>query len=215
MALVTTTLTPKLFKVPFTGPGELQRRGGAAARAELYFSINSGAWPAATAGNDRKLEIPMALPKDFAYLCTDASLQLRTAANYTYANNQAEMEFVPDPSTNGFAPYYCNLIAEYWSGSSVGGTPGITSGNSLVSAESNNVEGDPADPIKSTKTYGAKNLPGFLLFPYTDTRYQSNVKCSVSDTVDTGYAATAFFLARFVQYDISQAYNWAPNSPIL
>lgn len=216
MALVTTTLTPKVFKVPFTGPGEQQRQGSRAARAEIYFSINSGAWAAAGAGNDRSLVIPLSLPKDFAYLCTDVSLQVRTASTYTYASNAAVLTFTPDPSTNGFAPYYTNMVSPMWTGA----TPAVQAATTTISAaqirnENQIIIKDAVDPVQTSKTYTPEKLPSFLLFPYTDTRYQSNADVTLGDVLESGNVASIFFLARFVQYDISQAYSWAPNSPVL
>jgi len=217
MASVLTTITPKLFKVPFTGPPDIARRGSTIARAELLFTVNSGDWPAPGTGNDKRLDIDLDLPKDFAYLCTDLSLMIEGASGgFVYANNHGDIQFNSDPSTNGSAPDYRLLKSEFWSGTDPGYTgPTTTVANSIVRNESQIIGTDASDTLTTRKIYAPQSLPGYLLFPYTDTRYQSTVKVKLESVLDADGANSFFFFARFVQYDIAQAYNWAPGSPVL
>jgi len=217
MALITTEITPKLFKVPFTGPPDVARRGTTVARAECIYSTNSGSWPAAGAGNDKRLDIDMQLPVNFAYLCTDMSLQVRSpSGDLVYANNHGSVAFKPDPSTGGISPDYRLLKSEFWSGSSVGYQAyDVTTAAAQVLVESNTISTDATDAVTSSKIYKVDDLPTYLLFPYTDTRYQSSVTATLESVLENSSANSVFFFARFVQYDISQAYDWAPNSPVI
>ena len=217
MALITTEITPTLFKVPFTGPPDVARRGTTIARAECIYSTNSGSWPAAGVGNDKRLDIDMQLPVNFAYLCTDLSLQIRSpAGDLVYANNHGSVEFKPDPSTAGIAPDYRLLKSEFWSGSTIGYQGwNTTISAAYVASESNIVTTDASDDLGAYKNYGVDRLPTYLLFPYTDTKYQSSVTATINSPLDGDGAYSIYFFCRFVQYDISQAYDWAPNSPVI
>ncbi len=213
MATITTTLDPVVYMTPFTGPTTLSRIGTSIARSELRYYVNSGDWPAPGASNNKKLKIEIDLPKDYAYLCTDVSLQVRGDPT-VYANNQGDIAFNSDPGTAGTAPDYRTLVADFWTGSSPGAqSTAITTSAAQVRYEAAIVSKDSVN-LESRKNYVPKSLPSYLLFPFTDTRYQSEVNVALEDGTSNSVAYTIFYFARFIQYDISQVYNWAPNSPV-
>ena len=211
MATISTTLDPEAHTQPFTRPPDLATRGTTIARGELRYYVNSGAWGAPGAGNDKRLNIDMSLPKDFAYLCTDMSLQVRSASYYMSANQQADIEFNADPGVSGTAPDYRTLKADNWTGSNAFAAVGADYNLQYA----NTIKQSAGTSGSSRKNYVPISLPTYLMFPFTDTRYQSTVSIQLDDIgVNTG-AYSVFFFVRFVQYDISQVYNWAPNSPVI
>ena len=211
MATVATTLEPEAHSQPFTRPPDSLTRGTSIARGELRYYVNSGTWTAPGAGNDKRLNIDMSLPKDFAYLCTDMSLQIRNSYYYLTANNLADIEFNADPGTAGTAPDYRTLRADNWSGSNAFDADG----SDYLLRDVNTIKTSAGTDGNTRKNYVPTSLPSYLLFPFTDTRYQSTVSIQLEDITPNSPAYTVYFFVRFVQYDISQVYNWAPNSPVI
>jgi len=209
MALVTTSVTPEIRHTPFTGLSEQQRERSAIARGETIHYVN-GIWAAAGGGNNRGLIFTFDLDRNFAYVLTDMSCAFLKSSN---ANSGLEATALVEfgiPSQNGTEYIYSSLIAHAGRMSN----DSTTAIGDLASGLYNSMYPTGTD-VGSMCFVLPPPAPNYLLYPW----YQdgnNNVSTSVmfgEQEINSG-AISYRFACRFLQYDITQAYNYPLNSPV-
>jgi hypothetical protein len=210
MALVTTTVTPTERITPFTGISEVQRERSGIARAEVVYSAY-GLWPATAAGDNRSISFSFTLNPDYGYTLMDSN-----AAFIKSANDRNNMEATgvmeittdlgPGASQKESQWYpYRNLASRMDPSAS-------TTIGSIVAAEYNTLY--PITGSNSIMTFNMDIKPTALLYPFPGV---NSIDCTAMWGEQlTEQAVIAYrFYTRFMQYDITQGYNYAVNSPAL
>mgnify|MGYP003674971628 CR=1 FL=1 len=217
MALVVTTITPAVWYQPFVGPPQLQRQQSGVARAELVYYINGGSWPASGINNDKQLDITITLPKSYGYVLTDMSALLTYDGGYITAQNNAQVQVLPDDAATGPGSFWTYLQAPVFNPPAAYGiAAGITDSSTLQLQNSNMIVKDGApDPLLTKKVYNLNAKPTFLIYPWKNVQETSSVKASFFDNVDNSAAFTVQYQARFLQFDVQQGYDYVLQSPVL
>lgn len=207
MALVTTTVTPPARVQPFTGISEIQRERSGIARAEVIYST-TGTWPATGAGDSRGLIITFDLDPDFGHVLMDCNSCFIASADYLEMEASSWMEI--ETSTPGDLERQYYPLVNYASrqGNSAGNTPvGDIPANNYNSTY-------PAGTEIGSMVFSMEVTPTGLLWPFPGVGY---ISCSTvfgeQALQQPGYSYR--FFCRFLQYDITQGYNYVVNSPVM
>ena len=209
MALVTTTVTPELRYTPFTGISERERENSAIARAESVYYKND-IWPASGAGDNKGLIFTFDLSSSFAYVLTDMSCAFLTTNNTMRMKASSLVEFAI-PSQNG-TEYIYNAM------SAVAGRQD-NSGNTAIgtiTADRYNMLFPTGTSTGSMIFTLTNSAPTYLLYPwYQDGNNVVSVSVMFGEEEDQEGAYSYRFACKFIQYDISQAYDYRLNTPLL
>lgn len=216
MALITTNISPAIWYQPFTGPSAIERSKSGAARAELVYYVNGGAWPAAGVGNDKELDLTITLPKSYGYVLTDMSAQLTNDDGYVFAQNNALVRVQPDDSATGPGSHWTVLEAPPLNPpASYGVDNADTNQTRIDMRNAQMIVKDAADTLFTKKIYNIKQKPTFLIYPWKNTQDTSSTTISFFDNEDNSPAYTLQFQARFLQFDVNQGYDYILQSPVL
>ena len=213
MAIIHTILNPAPRHTPFTGGTDQDRLlRGAARGVTTYFESSASNWPATGSGDSRSLSVSMSLDRDYAYVMTDCSAAfIRLSADDNIKMDAVGfMEFkIPVPGKDDYA--YSQLVSH----------PSRTQTNSAtpigdVESAHYNTQFPIIDVSSpAIMTFQAQNIPKYMLYPFDNTNNTVDISCVFSENVNQEPAMTCRFAARFIQYDISQAYDWRVQSPTL
>jgi len=208
MALVTTSVTPHVRLTPFTGLSQTLRERSGIARAEEVHS-SYGIWPATTGGDIRGLIFSWDLDPDYGYVLMDMSAAfISTGVIEMEATAFLEIGTDLGPGASEKERQYYQLISH----------PGRqdSAGNTLISEipaqDYNTIY--PGGTAVGVMAFSLFDKPTGLLFPFPGV---SSIECAVAfgeqapDEIAVGYR----FFARFLQYDITQGYNYVVQSPQL
>ena len=216
MALVITTITPALWYQPFVGPSQLVRQQSGVARAELVYYINGGSWPASGANNDKQLDIDITLPKSYGYVLTDMTALITYDGGYVTAQNNAQVQVLPDDAATGPGSFWTYLEAPVYNPPAAFGIFGGTGLDHLgQSVNSQMIVKDAPDAVLTKKVYNLNDKPTFLIYPWKNVQETSSVTSSFFDNVDNSGAYTFQYQARFLQFDVQQGYDFVLQSPVL
>lgn len=205
MATIATTRTPVSRYQPYVGLPEIQRAQSGIARAEVIFK-DVTAWAGAGAGNDSYIEFNITLDNNYAHVLTDMSCWMFRAATGFEAEATGRIRIKPDAS--GDETIVHPLIA--YAGRSDGSNTPI---GSMTPKEYNTQH--PTDNGYEMVWTLVEPKPTYIIFPYEAPGKNSSIVDVVfSDPELNNLSKTVYFCCKFLQYDISQGYNWAINSPI-
>ncbi len=191
MAVIETNLTPTPMIFPWRGITDISRERSEVPRAEIRWSeVNTDITDGAAADN-QGMSIAATLPANFAYVILDlfASITQTVAGASNSWDQQAFMSVNDDNS--GVADSY-NIPVSLAS-------PGITSDNS----------GNQREVV----CYVASQLPRIVILP-REGATASISSIFINPTVNEADFTVRYFL-RVAQYDVTQAYHWAVNTPTL
>jgi hypothetical protein len=209
MALVTTTVSPEIRITPFTGISEMQRERSGIARAEVVYSAY-GTWPATGAGDHRSISFSFSLDPDYGFVLMESSCAfLEYQANIemeAVGALEISTEMGPGASQkeSQWYPYVNNPSRQDASGSTAIGS---------ISAHSYNNQ-YPLTGSNGLMIFNLDPKPSALLYPFPGV---STIDC-VAMFSEEPYQELAMayrFYMRFLQYDITQGYNYVVNSPLM
>ncbi len=210
MALVTTTVSPEVRITPFTGLSETRRERSGIARAEVVYSTY-GLWPATAAGDNRSISFSWTLDPDYGYILMDSNAAfIKSSNDRIYMEATGVMEITTDlgpgasQKESQWYPYR-NLPARADEASS-------TAIGSVVAAEYNTVH--PITGSNSVMTFNMDIKPTALLYPFPGVTSIDCVAMFGEQITEETVMAYRFY-TRFLQYDITQGYNYVVNSPLM
>jgi len=209
MTLVTTSVTPEQRITPFTGVSEIQRERSGIARAEVVYS-SFGIWAAPGSGNNRGLIFTWDLDPNYGYVLMDCTAAFILSADFIDMQASAFMEI-----TTNTGPGASSIERQYYG---MGVIPsrqdsaGNTAIGSVTADEYNTLF--PAGTYVGVMAFNMPVKPTALLYPFPGI---NDISCSVVfGEYASNKAALAYrFYARFLQYDITQGYNYQVNSPVI
>lgn len=206
MATIGTTRTPTSRLQPYVGLPELQRAQSGIARAEVIYK-DTTAWGASGAGNDSWLEFDITLDNNYAYVLTDMSCWMFRAASGFAAEATARIRIKPD---NTGDETIVHPLVSY---------PGRSDRNNTALGSMTPKEFNTQHPTSNGYEMVwtlANPKPTYLIYPYESPGKTSSIVDVVfSDPELNNFSKTVYFMAKFLQYDISQGYNWQINSPVI
>jgi hypothetical protein len=208
MAIIATLVDPEQRHTPYTGGTDRDRLLRGAARGETIYTIND-IWAQAGSGNKRSINFTCELDNSFAWVLTDAScvfLEAGSTSMYMEAVGMLEIEL---PSSSGLEYVY----GQYQSFASRGADSGTPIGD-IDSAKYNTQYPIVTDTAGMTFDLAVK--PNYMLLPFNQGGTSVVTVSSIFSEDSTNQPAYSYrFAARFVQYDIDQAYDYRVQSPQL
>ena len=209
MALVTTSVTPEVRLSPFTGLSTIRRERSGIARAEEIHSA-FGTWDAAGAGNYRGLIFTWDLDPAYGYVLMDCSAAFILSADHLKmeANGFLEITTNTGPGAAQIERQYYGMQA-YPSRQNAAANTAI---GSIPAFEYNSQY--PSGTDTSTMIFNMPVKPTALLYPFPGV---NDISCSVvfgehfANDASMGYR----LYCRFLQYDVTQGYNYVVQSPAL
>jgi hypothetical protein len=206
MSVVTTTVTVTPRITPFTGLSEMARERSGIARAEVVYS-SKGLWDQAGAGNSRGLIFNWDLDPDYGYVLMDCNALFLIAADQLTMKASSWMQITQElPGTDEDQYYQLESLPGRMNNSG-GGVIG-----DMSAVDYNNLY--PSGTDVGSMAFNMKYKPTGLLYPFPQVSLMS---CStvfgdfVNNEPQVGYR----YYCRFLQYDITQGYNYIINSPAL
>ena len=206
MAVTTTSVTPVPRITPFTGISTVERERSGIARAEVVYSA-TGTWAGAGA-NARGLIFTWELDPDYGYVLMDSSALFVMSTNYVDMEASAWMEISQElPNATDEKQYY-----QYEALPSRQQTAETTAIGSTPANNYNTLY--PSGTDVGTMAFNLAYKPTGLLYPFP------GVSAMTAATVfgeqkTSGSAYSYRYYCRFLQYDITQGYNYAVQSPVL
>ena len=169
MAITTTTANLTRQYNAFTGLSAVERSQSGIARAEVVYFVTNDSWPGPTAGNQRTYTSGVVdLPKDFGYVLTDCSIDVRTSASSARMELEAVGGF--EIRVGGtFGPIHHIPLINYPSRADDQHTLGI---GSIPSDEWNTVYPS-IHGEKGQMTFVLANKPTELIYPFGSNSYSS------------------------------------------
>jgi len=205
MALVTTTLTPKVIYNPFVGITEQQRALSAIPRAEVYVTVDAAGaynWPATGVGDARRLRIIHTLDTNYAYVIVSCHMKATTDAAWINADYAAELVVTASSDV-----YFSTALTSFES--KIGSNPDQEVGKILIKNWFNLGNGENIRLLQLDK------IPTGVIFPFNDTNSIPSVNLSWYDPVEQEPRVDIGYNLRLLQYDVDQAYNYMVNMPAL
>ncbi|MCP3671936.1 MAG: hypothetical protein GY746_09640 [Gammaproteobacteria bacterium] len=209
MAVVSTIIEPKPKHTPFTGGSDADRLAQGAARGvTTYFDSTASNWPATGAGDNRALAFNIDLDRDYAYVMSDCSASVFRAGDFVSVDAVAMVE-IRIPVPGGYEYIYSQLVSEP-SRQEVHYTP-----IGDMPAREYNSQWPLTAVDQGVMTFQSKDIPNYMLYPFDNSNNTVDVNVVFSEAALNQPAYTVRFAARFLQYDITQAYDWRVQSPTL
>ena len=198
MAIVTETIEPKVKLFPLEIEPQLRQQSSGFPRAIVDCVYSQAAWSAPGAGNEKAIKVNYRLPANFAYAFvgfTWAASQFSVAVN----NWQSPWHVIyPDDAT---------LTSDYW-------TQPPVAGDLLTQIEVN-------PSTNAWKTFSSSQDTNLDSIIFTPKRNPVPGKAFGPEVVGWIYNTTTnvgpgdvFYRARYLQYDISQAFAFPVNYSI-
>lgn len=217
MAIVTTTAALTRQYNAFTGLSAQERSQSGIARAEVVYFVTNDSWPAATGGNNRSYTSGVIdLPKDFGYVVTDCSIDVRTAT----ITDKVELEAVGgfELRIGGtFGPIHHVPLINYASrAKDTHNTPIGDIPSDEYNAVYPSIHGE-----KAQMTFILRNKPTEIIYPFGSQTYTSTpnpasqFRFAVTEQNTSAAELEVTCYLRFLQYDIDQSYNYVIQSPQL
>lgn len=210
MSVVTTTVSPSVRITPFTGLSETVRERSGIARAEVVYSAY-GTWDAPGAGNERGLIFSWDLDPDYGHVLMDCSAAFILASDSLRMEAAGFMEIGTDlgPGATQKERQYYGLTSYASRNESGGHSTGI---GSITANKFNTIY--PGGTDVGVMTFGMPIKPTALLYPFPGV---SSIEiATMFGEPDTNRPSTGYrFYCRFLQYDITQGYHYAVQSPAL
>ena len=212
MALSISLVNPEVRYNPFTGIPELERQKSGIPRAEVIYSKRGATWPAPGGGNNRQLLAACNLDtsSNFGYVLTDCFATIRD-------NNPLKLSAIAS-------------VAIYPGGNIFSGdritTTLISDADRSDSTLANTIGTMPWDEYNSAYVGNGSEIfemiyrlqepkPTGIIYPYEDPGASSLVNVIFGEEYNGGSQYQYDFYCRFLQYDVSQSYNYVVNTPQL
>lgn len=209
MALVTTTVSPEIRITPFTGLSETLRERSGIARAEVVYSA-IGTWPASGAGEERSISFLWSLDPDYGYIMMDSNAAFVKNTSYIDVEGTGVMEITTDTG-----PGAAQKESQWYQYENLPGRQNEHGNTAIGSIEADNYNSlYPITGTNSVMAFTMVNKPSALLYPFPGV---NTIDCTAmwAEQV-TNQAAIAYrFYTRFLQYDVTQGYNYVVQSPLL
>jgi hypothetical protein len=209
MALVTTTVTPELRLTPFTGISEVQRERSGIARAEAVYSAH-GTWPATGSGDNRSISFSFALDPDYGYVLMDSTAAFIKYQDYVTMEATGVMEITTD--TGPGASQVESQWYPYVNHASRQAEVATTAIGDIAAGQYNVLY--PITGDNGIMIFNLDPKPSALLYPFPGVN-DITVTSMFGEPAKQEIAMAYRFYARFLQYDITQGYNYVVNSPIM
>lgn len=211
MATIVSFINPEERYNPFTGIPELERQRSGIPRAEVIFSKRNDDWAAAGAGNNRQLV---------------ASMSLDTASNFGYVLMDCFARFRDDGQIRMSAVASVNIYpgGDYFNGD-------VITTNLVSNPDRTNAQNATAIGSIEYKEYNtgfvdtglgyamnfklAEPKPTGIIYPYESPGSSSLVEIVFGEEFQNAGALKYDFYCRFLQFDVSQSYNYVVNTPQL
>jgi len=209
MGQVTTTVSPEVRITPFTGLSETRRERSGIARAEVVYS-GYGLWPATAAGDNRSISFLFSLDPDYGYVMMDSNAAFIKASSYIdmEANGVMEISTATGPGASQSESQwyqYENLPSRQDNG-------GNTAVGSIAADNWNSLY--PITGGNAIMAFTMVNKPTAMLYPFPGVDTIDCVAMFAEQLTEQIVIAYRFY-TRFLQYDITQGYNYVVNSPIM
>lgn len=209
MALVTTTVTPETRITPFTGLSETLRERSGIARAEVVYS-GYGLWPATAAGDNRSISFLFSLDPDYGYVMMDSNVAFIKANSYIRMEATGVMEITTDLGPG--ASQKESQWYQYENLPSRQDHAGSTAIGDVVADNYNTLY--PITGENALMAFTMVNKPTALLYPFPGV---NTIDCTAmfAEQLTEQLVMAYRFYTRFLQYDITQGYNYVVQSPLL
>jgi len=209
MALVTTTVAPEVRLTPFTGLSETVRERSGIARAEVVYSA-LGTWPATGVGDNRSISFAWSLDPDYGYVMMDSNASFILYNDFLGIEATGVMEITTD--TGPAAAQKESQWYQYENFGSRQATAANTAIGDIPADQSNSMY--PITGSNSIMAFTMNVKPSALLYPFPGV---NTIDCTAMfGESQTEEASLAYrFYTRFLQYDITQGYHYAVQSPAL
>lgn len=205
MASIATNRVPTSRYQPYVGLPELQRAQSGIARAEVIFS-DVTVWAGGGPGNDTYIEYQINLDNNYAHVLTDMSCWMFRGLSFQ-AEAVGRVYIRPDASNA--AETIVHPLVSYAGRSDQVNTP-----VGDMTPKNFNTQSPTDNGFEMVYTL-AEPKPTYLIYPYRSPgKNSSAVRAVFSDPELNSFAKTVYFCCKFLQYDISQGYHWAINSPV-
>jgi hypothetical protein len=209
MSVIATLVDPVQRHTPFTGGTDRDRLLRGAARGETIYTKND-IWASAGSGNTRSINFTCELDNSFAWVLTDASCAFIKASVPSFVMEATGMLEIALPS-NDRTEY---IYGQYYSNASRQDTTGTTAIGSIAASHYNSQY--PVVTDTATMTFDLAVKPNYMLIPFSQSGTNVVTVSNIfSEGVDNQAAMSYRFAARFLQYDIDQAYDYRVQSPQL
>jgi len=209
MSVVSTLVTPEVRLTPFTGLSQTARERSGIARAEEVHT-SFGTWDATGAGDNRSISFTWDLNPDYGYVLMDCSCIFLGSGVKLKMSAVGFMEIGTDlgPGATQKERQYYQLVS-HPSRTAEAATTAI---GTLQSDFYNSQY--PMVTDTGGMTFNIIDKPTALLYPFPGV---SNIEIATvfSEESKQEIAYAYRFFARFLQYDVSQGYNYVVNSPFL
>ena len=212
MALVTSFVNPELRYNPFTGIPELERQKSGIPRAEVIYSKRNATWSAPGAGNNRQLVASMSLDtsSNYGYVLMDCFASIRDGAAL-FVGAKAQVSIYPGGDYFNGDRIVTALVsdpdrADSSTGGQIGSLAYRNYNSSFTDTSGNNFE-------MNFRLVEPK--PTGIIYPYESPQSSSLVTVVFGEEVVNGGDYSYDFYMRFLQFDVSQSYNYVPNTPQL
>jgi hypothetical protein len=209
MALVTNTVTPTVRTTPFTGLSETVREASGIARAEEVHSAY-GTWPATGAGDERSISFLWSLNPDYGYVLMDFTAAFIHSSNYNSMSAVGAMEIATNTGPGAAdteRQHYA--LTNHPGRSSPSGTTNIGDISETYYNRQAPITGD-----NSIMIFEMPIKPTGLLYPFPGVDDVSLVAMFGEERTNMPAFAYRMY-CRFLQYDITQGYNYVVQSPLL
>jgi hypothetical protein len=209
MALVTTTVTPTVRITPFTGISEVQRERSGIARSEVVYS-GYGTWPSTGVGDNRSIAFSFSLDPDYGYTLMDSNAAFIINTDYIDMEATGVMEIATDTRTGSTESQWYQY--ENDASRMVTDLSGATAIGSVPSNQFNTLY--PITGQNAIMVFTMRTKPTALLYPFPGV---SGIDCTAmwGEGITNQPAMAYRFYTRFLQYDITQGYNYVVSSPQL
>jgi hypothetical protein len=206
MALVTTTVTPEIRITPFTGVSEGVRERSGIARAEVAYT-SYGIWPATAAGDNRSISFSYNLDPDYGYILMDSNCAFIETTAYIDMEATGVMEISTSGQNETESQWY-----QYQNNPSRQTLAGTTAIGSIGAGEYNTMY--PITGANGVMAFTMVTKPTALLYPFPGVDDYTVTTMFGENRLNQGQIAYRYY-TRFLQYDITQGYNYVVQTPAL
>lgn len=199
MAIVTETIEPRVKVFPLVIEPQIRQQTSAFPRAVVDAVYDQAGWSAPGAGNEKAIKVNYRLPANFAYAF--AGFSWAASQNSVTVNTwQAPWHVIyPDDES---------IATEYWSQPPV-------AGDLLLQYE---ISSGATNAWKTFSSSADTNLDSIIFTerrdPVPGKEFGPEVVGYIYNTTTNVAPGDTFYRARFLQYDISQAYAYPVNFSI-
>jgi hypothetical protein len=209
MALITTTVTPEQRITPFTGLSEVTRERSGIARAEVVVSAY-GTWDAAGAGNTRSISFLHSLDTSYGYTLMECNAAFILYGYVIGMESTGVMEISTE--TGPGASQKESQWYQFENLPSKQDSTGTTNIGSVAADNYNTVY--PITGGNGIMVFNLMSKPSGLLYPFPGVS-SIDLVSMFGEAVANKPAMAYRFYCRFLQYDVTQGYNYIVNSPIM